>query len=266
MYCVVQKLKMVKTMLKDFNKLFIGDIFAAQFGALQELQQCQEDLQKDPFNFLLMEKEKEARLRHRQTSRNYCSMLAQKAKIDWIIEGDDNTTIFHRSLKMKRNQNMVYAIKKADGEWVDEDNSVTQAFINFYSKLLGSRMTARIEVNMKVVLVGQVVTEVQKQFLMKPYIEEEVKQALFSTPNTKAPGHDDFNSFFFKKSCNIVGKEVAEAILSFLHSREILREINATTLTLVPKLKCPKSVADFRPIACCNVLYKISTKMICLRF
>ena len=36
----------------------------------------------------------------------------------------------------------------------------------------------------------------------------------------------------------------------------MLKEVNATILTLVPKKVNPFAMGDFRPIACCNVVYK----------
>ena len=38
--------------------------------------------------------------------------------------------------------------------------------------------------------------------------------------------------------------------------------MNATILAMVPKLECPQTVADLRPIAYCNTIYKCITKVI----
>ncbi|GLT72077.1 hypothetical protein SLA2020_440400 [Shorea laevis] len=42
----------------------------------------------------------------------------------------------------------------------------------------------------------------------------------------------------------------------------LLKEVNATILTLVPKKINPAAMGDYRPIACCNVLYKCITKIL----
>jgi hypothetical protein len=41
--------------------------------------------------------------------------------------------------------------------------------------------------------------------------------------------------------------------------------VNATILSLVPKKVNPSTMGDFRPIACCNVVYKCNTKILANR-
>ncbi|XP_062093963.1 uncharacterized protein LOC133799995 [Humulus lupulus] len=245
MFIAVQKLKKAKHMLKEFNITAFGDISGAYYSSIQELKNFQEALQRDPFNPEVMEKEKIARQKKQLAASNYQSLLSHKAKFEWNQGGDENTKVFHRSLKVKREQSTVYAIKNASGKWVDEAEEVTKAFVYFYEELLGTDMVGKRIVNAKIAQEGTTVTESQRDFLLRPYTEDEVKQALFSIPDSKAPGPDGFNNTFFKKTWHIVGKDITLAIISFLNSGENLKEINNTTLTLVPKVKCPDTVADF---------------------
>ncbi|XP_074303192.1 uncharacterized protein LOC141637602 [Silene latifolia] len=52
---------------------------------------------------------------------------------------------------------------------------------------------------------------------------------------------------------------------AFYHRRIKARQVNATNITLIPKIPNPASVMDFRPIACCNTVYKCIAKILCAR-
>ena len=53
-----------------------------------------------------------------------------------------------------------------------------------------------------------------------------------------------------------------QVILSSLNSGAILKSINHTFITLIPKVNNLERVFDFRPISLCNVIYKIVSKVI----
>ena len=58
-----------------------------------------------------------------------------------------------------------------------------------------------------------------------------------------------------------------KAIKEFFDTGKLLGELNATILSLVTKCKTPCKVTDYRPIACCNVVYKgISKIFICMLY
>lgn len=42
----------------------------------------------------------------------------------------------------------------------------------------------------------------------------------------------------------------------------MLKQTNSTAITLIPKVICPQSLNDFRPISCCNVIYKMISKIL----
>ncbi|XP_074282633.1 uncharacterized protein LOC141607172 [Silene latifolia] len=70
---------------------------------------------------------------------------------------------------------------------------------------------------------------------------------------------------FLKDAWPIIGDEVSEAILDFFQYGKLLQQLNHTFITLIPKVNIPQNVTQFRPISCCNILYKAISKILCTR-
>nr|GEZ67159.1 hypothetical protein [Tanacetum cinerariifolium] len=90
----------------------------------------------------------------------------------------------------------------------------------------------------------------------------EVKNAMFEIEDSKAPGLDGYTARFYKSAWSIIGKDICKAVQDFFMNGKLLGEVNATLISLVPKVQNRDKVSDFRPIACCNVLYKCISKII----
>lgn len=67
---------------------------------------------------------------------------------------------------------------------------------------------------------------------------------IMAIPSNKAPGIYGYNSGFFKATWEIVRSEV----VIFFATGKILSDINISTLTLVPEVRIPNSVTEFKPI------------------
>ena len=98
--------------------------------------------------------------------------------------------------------------------------------------------------------------------LMRPFTHDEVKIALFQMHPSKAPSPDGMTALFFQKYWHLVGFDVSHAVLDFLNSGRMLGCINFTHIVLIPKVKNPQYMSQFRPISLCNVIYKIISKVL----
>lgn len=149
-------------------------------------------------------------------------------------------------------------------EFIDPE-VIHQKFFNFYSTLFGSVHSGRMPIDVSTAQHGPVLTHQQGLMLDLSFTPEEIKAALWSIPDEKAPGLDGFNSHFYKAAWDIVGSDVVQAITHFFQSGKLPRSWKTSTITLIPKVPCPTRPGDYRPISCCHVLYKCISKLICSR-
>ncbi|XP_019240335.1 PREDICTED: uncharacterized protein LOC109220328 [Nicotiana attenuata] len=107
--------------------------------------------------------------------------------------------------------------------------------------------------------------EVNEKELVRPTTYQDIELAVKELPNDKALGVDGFPVDFFKIYWKLVGSEVKQAIKDFFDNGKLLKSINCTTVTLVPKVNGPTYVKEFRPIACCSIVYKIIAKILTVK-
>eukprot|EP00253_Pinus_taeda_P025596 PITA_25596 len=93
----------------------------------------------------------------------------------------------------------------------------------------------------------------------------EVEEAVNSMPNDKAPGPDGFTINFYKACWHIIKHEVWDVVEDSKRSGSILKSINSTFIALIPKEEEANTPEKFKPIALCNVIYKIISKVIANR-
>lgn len=151
---------------------------------------------------------------------------------------------------------------------MDNPDQIKVVVVAFYQKLLGtssvrfnSEMASRVQGLSQKKLDNDCIRNMQK-----PVTEAEIKESLFAMKSNKAPGPDGFSVRFYKVAWLVIGEDVICAIKSFFTSGKLLREVNSTIINLVPKVPNPAAMDDFRPISCCNVLYKCITKILAKRY
>ncbi|KAL0350114.1 UNVERIFIED_CONTAM: hypothetical protein Sradi_4160600 [Sesamum radiatum] len=138
---------------------------------------------------------------------------------------------------------------------------IGQEFVSYFTSLLGTEVQT-LPVDNAVFNRGPKLSSELALELCRVVTPEEVKQAIFHISDNKAPGPDGYSACFFKRAWHIVGDQVCTAVLDFIRSSRLLRQLNHSIIALVPKSEHCPTVADYRPISCCNVIYKAITKII----
>jgi hypothetical protein len=138
---------------------------------------------------------------------------------------------------------------------------VGRVFVNYFQQQLGTS-TPTIPLDSEVINSGPCLPSSSHAFLLSPVTPDDIRKVVFSIGDDKAPGPDGYSSAFFKRAWHIVGDDFCAAVQDFFTSGRLLRQANHSIITLVPKSANVTSPSDFRPISCCNVIYKVIAKLL----
>lgn len=85
--------------------------------------------------------------------------------------------------------------------------------------------------------------------LMAEFTEEEVKNALDSIGDLKAPGPLWAASDLLQILWDVTGGKQTQEVLHALNAGQIPESWNETTIALIPKVEKPEKVTELRPIS-----------------
>lgn len=146
--------------------------------------------------------------------------------------------------------------------WLDQEDFHTQVQ-NYYQNLFASARSVRQP--LRTAASFPPISHEDLAGIGADVTTEEVRRALFSMGNYKAPGPHGFHLLFFKEKWDTVGGSIVDFVQHVFAHLTSIGDVNQTLLILIPKGIDPSRAFDFRPIALCNVIYKIVTKILASR-
>lgn len=189
----------------------------------------------------------------------------QRSRVLWLKDGDRNSAFFHRRASNRKSRNKVKGLNDAAGNWQTNPELVSKILVQYYEGIFKSEGSDLEALDGILDSVHSRVSEDMNEALLAYYSDEEIKKALFQMHPSKSPGPDGMSPFFFQIFWHVVHHDVCLAVRNFLNSGQIFHESNYTHLTLIPKVKELKDATELRPIALCNVVYKIASKVLANR-
>ncbi|XP_060960654.1 uncharacterized protein LOC133031222 [Cannabis sativa] len=177
-------------------------------------------------------------------------------------DGDKNSKYFHASTSARKRNNQIHQLQDSNGNWVRWDTGLDKVISDYFSNLYSA---SGAHPSLVVNGIRGIVNSSQNEDLLQQVTSEEVKNALFQMHLDKAPGPDGMGLGFFQKHWDIIGADIVGLVTNFFNTGELPRDLNTTNLVLIPKKKNFLSMNNLRPIALCNVLYKIVSKVLANR-
>nr|GEV45005.1 RNA-directed DNA polymerase, eukaryota [Tanacetum cinerariifolium] len=160
--------------------------------------------------------------------------MAQKAKVHWAIEGDENSKYFHGILNNKRSHLAIRGVL-VNGDWIVKPNDVKNEFLNHFSSQFDRHVSHRICL------------------------------AVWDCGTNKFPGHDGFTFEFFRRYWKFLENDISVDVMEFFSSCTFPKGCNSSFIALIPTTQNAKTIKDFRPISLIGSLYKIIVKILANR-
>ncbi|KAL9691865.1 hypothetical protein QQ045_012292 [Rhodiola kirilowii] len=258
------RLKRFKRVIKHELRNFRGDMNIRVDQQRQMLLSVQASLAANPHCNTLRSKEAQEMLDLKKLLRYQFLFNCQRARLNWAKEGDLNSKYFHSVIKGHKSRNAIRCLKVDGGEFSFDLCVIKSQLVKYFDDSFNGSFS-RIPIDLAKMRAGQIVKAEDCSALVRAISLNEITAIVKSLPSCKAIGTDGFNAEFFKASWNVIGPDVVRSICCFMHTGVMHSGINSTYLALIPMIKnasCPK---DFRPISCCNVVYKIIATMLANR-
>lgn len=132
--------------------------------------------------------------------------LKQRSKINWLKEGDTNSSYFHKVVKGRQHRSCIHRVSNAENV-IFEGDKVPSAFVDLYkqfqfpgTKSDVSRIRNPYNLFSKKFPVNMVLD------MVRMVSKEEVKNTIFDIGEDKLAGPDGFTSAFFKSAWDISGR------------------------------------------------------------
>nr|GFB72479.1 RNA-directed DNA polymerase, eukaryota [Tanacetum cinerariifolium] len=160
-----------------------------------------------------------------QVNNTHMSEVVQKAKIKWVVEGDENTKFFRGMLNKKRNQRSIRGIM-VNGTWIDDPVKVKYEFLDHFRNRFDKPPENRARID---ICFPNVLSNDQRDDLERMVTKEGVKKA---------------------------------AVDCFFTYGDMPNGCNSNFIALIPKIIDANMVKDFRPISLIGSLYKVIAKIL----
>jgi hypothetical protein len=128
----------------------------------------------------------------------------QRSRANWLQDGDKNTGFFHRFASARKKKNHIKQLKDPTCQFVEGTELLNPMIVHYFTNLFSTDNPA-IDPSFMEKVIPKVTLEMN-DMLNAPFSADEVKKAVFSIGDLKAPGPDGLHAIFIKSSGTLLGR------------------------------------------------------------
>ena len=215
---------------------------------------------------LALNQEKELNTRMLRDSRKEEDELRLKSRQLWLKGGDSNTSYFHKQSKAKLSFNTIKELYDINGNKVEGNEAIKKHIVQHLRNIYTDRddMDPICQDELLSVISSKI-SDDENEELVKPILEQEISDAMWTLQLDRASGPDGFTIKFYRAVWDIIKVDLRRMLNWTRKKEKIGGATNSSFLSLISKEKNPNYVGRFRSISLCNTSYKILTKILATR-
>jgi hypothetical protein len=187
----------------------------------------------------------------------------QRARDKDILKGDRSTTYFQAVANHRNRKKRIDSLRGSDG-LVHDTHSILKVAASYYRELFRKEDRDGVSLSPNFWEADRVTSE-ERALLEAPFLEPEVKAAVFSCYPEEAPGPDGLPFLFYQKYWEVIKNDFMLLVGEFQAGKLDIFRINFAMITLILKVAEATDMRNFRPISLLNYSFKIFGKLFTIR-
>ncbi|XP_026443842.1 uncharacterized protein LOC113343994 [Papaver somniferum] len=231
-----QKLKRLKVEMKLWNQLIFGNVHVRLKHAQLRLESAIRVADDDITNVQKQNAMRYAQVEVNDVRMQLATMLKQKSRNQWLVEGSSNTSFFHNNIRMRKSTKTISELVDNLGNTVTDCDSIRDMAVDYFQSKFNGDNSEPVDSLFE--YEHESISLEERFFMDRLPTVEEIREVVFDLGADSAPGPDGFAGFFYKHCWEIICEDL---------------ERGANT------------IRNFRPIGLSNFFFKIFIKILTTR-